>query len=110
MSNFTIEVPVDLTKITNSPFKSDLIALNNWRSATLMVQTDAPASAGRWVLKVVPTPGVSIPGQELISVDFPATPARVSSQSAELAHMWGYVEQMTPVSGAALQKVTVYLR
>jgi len=107
---FAIEIPIDLAKLTASPFKSDLFALNNWQAATLMVQCSAPASAGRWVLKVVPTADTSIPGQQLIAVDFPATPARVASASAEIAHKWGYVEQEQAVAGAALEKVTVYVR
>jgi hypothetical protein len=63
---------------------------------------------GSWVIKAVPAPDNTIDGQVLVTTNFPATPADVSSATAEVAHMWGYVQQVTPISGASLVRVIVY--
>lgn len=105
-----IEIPIDLAALTASPFKSAVFPLNNAQRVTLEVQTGAGSTAGQWVLKTVSAPDVSIGGQILITVNFPGAAGRVASGSADVAHKWGYVEQITPIATAALQKVSVYLR
>jgi hypothetical protein len=104
----TTAIGIDLTKITNSPFKSDIFPIHDASRLTLEVQADQPASAGSWVIKAVPAPDNTIDGQVLVTTNFPATPADVSSATAEVAHMWGYVQQVTPISGASLVRVIVY--
>jgi hypothetical protein len=105
----TIEIPVDVAKVAASPNKSDLIAVNNAQRATLIVQASGTLTAGQWVLKAVPTNDVAIPGQIIVTVNFPATPARVASQSVDLPHKYVYVEQMTPPTGGTVEKISIYL-
>lgn len=110
MPGALVEIPVDVQKVTNSPFKSDLIALNNARRATLIVQTSASLSAGQWVLKGSLTNDLSIGGQILATVNFPATPGRVASQMVKVAHKLAYVEQITPPTGGTVEKISVLLQ
>jgi hypothetical protein len=63
----------------------------------------------QWVLKAIPTNDVAIPGQIIVTVNFPATPARVASQSVDLPHKYVYVEQMTPPTGGTVEKISIYL-
>jgi hypothetical protein len=42
-------------------------------------------------------------------VNFPATPARVASQSVDLRRQYVYVEQMTPPTGGTVEKISIYL-
>jgi len=102
-----IEIPVDVTKVTTTPFKSDIIAVNNAQRATLIIQTSASLTAGQWVLKAAITPDVSIGGQVIATAPFPATPARVSSASADLPQKYVYVEQVTPPTGGTVEKISV---
>src|SRR5262245_56481806 len=104
------EIPLDLTKLGNAPNKSDIFPLNNWQRATLEVRTSAGVTAGQWLLKTTSDPDVSIDGQTLLTLNFPSAGTRVSNQSADIAHKYGYVQQVTPVAGGTLEKVTIYLR
>lgn len=104
----TTAIGITLSQITNSPFKSDIFPIHDASRLTLEVQADQPASAGSWVIKAVPAPDNTIDGQIVVTTGFPATPADVSSVTAEVAHMWGYVQQVTPIAGATLQRVIVY--
>jgi hypothetical protein len=105
-----IEIPIDVTKITASPNRSDLIAVNNWQRATLMIQTSAPLSAGAWLLKATLTPDTSIPGQVIATLNFPATPAREASVSVDLPQMLVYVEQQTPPTGGTIEKMSLLVQ
>jgi hypothetical protein len=105
-----IEIPVDVTKVTTTPFKSDIIAVNNGQRATLIIQTSASLSAGQWVLKAAMTPDASIGGQIIATVNFPATPARVASASADLPQKYVYVEQVTPPTGGTVEKISVLIQ
>ena len=104
----TFAIGINLTQITNSPFKSDVFPLHDASRVTLEVQADQPASAGQWVIKAVPAPDNTIDGQILVTTNFPATPADVASETADVAHMWGYVQQVTPIASASLVRVVVY--
>jgi len=106
-----IEIPVDAQKVTTTPFKSDIIACNNAQRATLIAQASALPSAGQLVLRAALTNDVSISGQVVATVNFPATPtpSRVSSQSVDLPHKYVYVEQITPLTGATIEKISVLL-
>ena len=108
ISPATRAIGINLTQITNPPNKSEVFPIHDASRLTLEVQADQPASAGSWVIKAVPAPDNTIDGQILVTTGFPAAPADVSSETAEVAHMWGYVQQLTPISGAALQRVIVY--
>lgn len=103
-----IEIPV--AKITATPFKSDLLLIDKESRVTLMAQASANPSAGSWVLRAIPGDDVSIPGQVIATLNFPATPtaARVSSVTVEIAHVYAYVEQVTPIAGATLEKMVLY--
>jgi hypothetical protein len=107
MPNIT-EIIIDPAVLTAAPNKSALIPLNNAQRATLIVQTAAGPGAGVLTLKVLMSNDLTIPGQTLITTNFPAT-GRVNSQSADVCHMYAYVEQTTPFD-VALQKVSLYLR
>ena len=102
-----IEIPIDVTAIGAGP--SPIIACNNAQRATLVVQTSAPLSAGQWVLKATITPDNTIPGAIIATANFPATPARVSSASADLPHKYVYVEQAAAPVGGTVQKISVLL-
>lgn len=105
-----VEVPVDVAKVTSAPFKSDLIALNNARRATLVVQTSSPLTAGQWVLKAALTNDLAIGGHPLATVNFPVAPARVASQTAQVAHRLAYVEQLTAPVGGTIEKMSLLIQ
>jgi hypothetical protein len=108
ISPATTAIGIDLTQITTNPNKSDVFPIHDASRLTLEVQANQPASAGSWVIKAVPAPDNTIDGQILVTTNFPATPADVASETEEVAHMWGYVQQVTPIAGASLQRVIVY--
>src|SRR5262245_32826336 len=105
-----IEIPVDVTKVTTTPFKSDIIAVNNAQRATLIIQTSAPLSVGQWVLKAAMSPDASIGGAIIATVNFPASPARVASASVDLPHKYVYIEQTTPPTGGTVEKISVLIQ
>jgi len=71
-----IEIPVVVTKVTTTPFKSDIVADNDAQRA----------------------------------VNFPATPARVASQSVDLPHKLVYVEQSPAHVGGTVENISVVLQ
>jgi hypothetical protein len=103
-----IEVPANVQKVTTTPFRSDLIAVNNAQRMTLSVQASAPLAAGQWVLKTTITPDTSIPGAVVATVNASAT-SRVMSASVEGPLKLVYVEQPTPASGGTVEKISVLL-
>jgi hypothetical protein len=102
----TIEIPVDVAKVTSTPFRSDLIGVNNARRITLIVQASAPLVAGQWVLKATTTPDTQVPGAVVAMANAAAT-ARVMSASVEGPLKLVYVEQVTPASGGTVEKISV---
>jgi len=105
-----IEIPVDVQKVTTTPFRSDIIAVNNAQRATLIIQTSASLTAGQWLLKAAITPDTAIPGQVIATVNFPATPARVASASVDLPHKYVYVEQQTAPVGGSVEKMSLLIQ
>lgn len=104
-----IEIPV--AQLTGAPNKSAILAVNNAQRVTLMVQASANPTTGEWALRAVPTNDVAISGDIIGSAVFPATPtpARVSSITVEGPFKYVYVEQIAAITGATLEKVTLYL-
>jgi hypothetical protein len=102
------EIPVDVAKVTTTPFRSDLIPLNNAQRATLEVQSSAPLAAGQWVLKATITPDTSIGGQVIATANASAS-SRVVSASVDGPQKLVYVEQITPASGGTVEKISVLL-
>jgi hypothetical protein len=103
-----VEVPVNVTKVTTTPFRSDIIAVNNAQRMTLSVQASAPLAAGQWVLKTTITPDTSIPGAIVATANFSAS-SRVMSASVDGPLKLVYVEQITPASGGTVEKIGVLL-
>jgi hypothetical protein len=104
-----IEIPVDMVAFAAAGNKSPIIAVNNAQRVTLIIETSASLSAGQWVLKAALTPDTSIPGAIIATANFPATPARVSSASADLPQKYVYVEQITPPTGGTVTKISVLI-
>jgi len=104
-----IEVPVDLTAFAAAGNKSPLIPVNNGQRATLLVQTSAALSAGKWALKSVITPDTSIAGA-IVAESVLDTTARVQRASADVADKWVYVEQTAAPTGGTVQAITVLIR
>src|SRR5262245_3017647 len=102
-----IEIPIDMVAFAAAGNKSPILAVNNGQRATLIVQTSASLTAGQWLLKAAVTPDTSIPGQVIATVNFPATPARVSSASVDLPQKYVYVEQATAPVGGTVDKISV---
>lgn len=105
-----IEIVVDMVAFAAAGNKSPIIAVNNAQRVTLIIETSASLSAGQWVLKAAMTPDTSIPGAIVATANFPATPARVSSASADLPQKYVYVEQITPPTGGTVTKISVLIQ
>jgi hypothetical protein len=103
-----IEIPVDAVKVTTGSNKSDVIACDNARRATLPVQSSAPLPAGQWVLKSVMGPDVSINGAVIAAANASAS-ARVVRDSVDVCDKLPYVQQAPPASGGTVEKISVFL-
>jgi hypothetical protein len=104
-----IEVPVNVQKVTTTPFRSDLIAVNNAQRMKLTVQASAPLAAGQWVLKTTITPDTSIPGAVVATANASATERVMGSALVEGPLKLVYVEQITPASGGTVEKISVFV-
>jgi hypothetical protein len=86
-----------------------LIPVNNAQRVTVLVQTAAALTAGKWALKSVITPDTSISGG-VVAETVLDTVNRVQRASADVADKWVYVEQTAAPTGGAVQAITVLLR
>ena len=106
----TTAIDVPVAKITNSPFKSDIIRIDDASRVTLMVQTDIPATTGQWLVKAVPLENPAVEGQVIATLNFPATPAVVASVTVEVAQMFVYVQQQAALNGGVAMQRMVLLK